>query len=282
MAMKKTVLALDIGGTNTRAAIVDEDYHVLCEKILPTKRGNVNDFMEQIYTAIDELHYDISTISAIGAGVPGVVNRDTGYIYTLPNVDISDIPLGELLLQKYHKKLFLRNDAEVACLGEATIGKGKDYSATFFITISTGLGGSLTKDGHVQDYITEIGHTTFIYKDKPFEYEFLASGTGIVNLAKLHNLDIHSAKELFLLKEEKNQLAILVYNEWLNILTSFLQLINNSYEPDIFVFTGGVFKSKEYFFEDLRLKNDNLYLEECDLKESAGLLGAAVYALQNI
>ncbi len=278
----KKVLAFDIGGTNTRLALVNENFEIEKELKYPTVRGSIEDFLGNIKKIIKDLDVDLSEVSAIGAGVPGVVNRETGFIYTLPNVHIENVALGEFLMKEFNLPLYIRNDAEVACLAEAVLGKGKNFDRVFFITISTGLGGALCVDKLNQDYITEIGHTHFNYHGEYYEYEYLASGDGLVHLCKLHGLEIKSAKELFDLIRAKDEKALYIYKEWLTILTDFITMVQNSYEPDIITVTGGVMKEKAIFFEDLCELNPYSNLTECHFSEGAGLMGAAVLAFQHI
>ena len=278
----KKVLAFDIGGTNTRLALVNENFEIEKELKYPTVRGSIEDFLGNIKKIIKDLNIDLKEVSAIGAGVPGVVNRETGFIYTLPNVHIENVALGEFLKKEFNLPLYIRNDAEVACLAEAVLGKGKNFDRVFFITISTGLGGALCVNKLNQDYITEIGHTHFNYHGEYYEYEYLASGDGLVNLCKLHGLEIKSAKELFDLIRVKDEKALYIYKEWLTILTDFITMVQNSYEPDIITVTGGVMKEKAIFFEDLCELNPYSNLTECHFSEGAGLMGAAVLAFQHI
>ena len=278
----KKVLAFDIGGTNTRLALVNENFEIEKELKYPTVRGSIEDFLANIKKIIKDLDIDLKEVSAIGAGVPGVVNRETGFIYTLPNVHIENVALGEFLMKEFNLPLYIRNDAEVACLAEAVLGKGKNFDRVFFITISTGLGGALCVNKLNQDYVTEIGHTHFNYHGEYYEYEYLASGDGLVNLCKLHGLEIKSAKELFDLIRAKDEKALYIYKEWLTILTDFITMVQNSYEPDIITVTGGVMKEKAIFFEDLCELNPYSNLTECHFSEGAGLMGAAVLAFQHI
>ena len=278
----KKVLAFDIGGTNTRLALVNENFEIEKELKYPTVRGSIEDFLGNIKKIIKDLDIDWKEVSAIGAGVPGVVNRETGFIYTLPNVHIENVALGEFLMKEFNLPLYIRNDAEVACLAEAVLGKGKNFDRVFFITISTGLGGALCVNKLNQDYVTEIGHTHFNYHGEYYEYEYLASGDGLVNLCKLHGLEIKSAKELFDLIRVKDEKALYIYKEWLTILTDFITMVQNSYEPDIITVTGGVMKEKAIFFEDLCELNPYSNLTECHFSEGAGLMGAAVLAFQHI
>lgn len=274
----KKVIAFDIGGTNTRIALINERFEIEKEEIIPTRRDSVEVFL----SSIDELisHFDLKDVLAFGVGIPGVCNRETGYIYDLPNVHIKDIPLGAFIEAKYGKKVFVRNDAEVACLAEAVLGSGKDVDRVFFITISTGLGGALAVDQVNQDYITEIGHTAYEYKGEMQEYEGLASGTGIPKLARLNGLEINDSKEFFTLIREKNPKALIVYQEWLKILTDFIHMVENSYYPDVICITGGVTKDKDVFFEDLKALNPDSNIVICHFKEEAGRIGAGVYAFK--
>lgn len=274
----KKVLAFDIGGTNTRVALINENFEIEKVEIRPTVRDSIDGFLENVDKIIDL--FDLSDVIAFGAGIPGLVNRETGYIYEMSNVHIDDIPFGEHMMKKYGKKSYLRNDAEVACLAEACIGSGKEYERVFFITISTGLGGALVVDQENQDYVTEIGHTAYTYKGDLDEYEHFASGQGIVKLAKANGINIASSREFFDLIRNKDPKALIAKEEWLNVLTDFINLIQNSYSPDIICVTGGVTKAKDLFFKELQDKNPNSNIVECFFKEEAGLIGAATYAFK--
>ena len=275
----KKVLAFDIGGTNMRLALVNEKLEIERIEIRPTVRGDKDAFMNNVVDMISS--FDLKDVIAIGAGVPGVVDRDKRVIINLPNVHIENIEFGKIINEKFGFPVFLRNDAEVACLGEAYSGAGKDYSRVFFITISTGLGGAMTVDNGFQDYITEIGHTLFSYKGEPHEFS-LVSGSYIQKLAALNNFKIEKAAELFDLYEAGDKKAKEVFLEWENILEKFIRLVVDSYLPDIIVFTGGFMNQKHLFFDDIIKMNPDVLIKECKYKTQAGLVGAATFALKEM
>ena len=276
----KKVLSFDIGGTNTRLALVNENLDVEQIEVIPTVKFDNGAFLASIEKLITR--FDLTDVIAFGCGIPGVCNRETGFIYDLPNVHVKNIPFGEYIKNKYKKRIFVRNDAEVACLAEAYNGAGKDREKVFFITISTGLGGALVINKENQDYITEIGHTAYQYKNEVLEYESLASGSGIVNLASINGLHIKDSKEFFNLVSKQNEKALYVYGEWQNILQDFITMIQDSYEPDIICVTGGVMKAKKIFFASLIARNPHSNIVECEHGEEAGLIGAAIYAFKNM
>ena len=274
------VLSFDIGGTNTRLALINEKFEIEQIEIISTITNNSEAFLKNIDNIMSR--FNLNEIKAVGIGIPGVVNRKTGYIYDMPNVGIKDIPLGEYIFKKYKLPVYMQNDAEMACLAEAYIGEGKNYKRVFFITISSGLGGALVVDKENQYYVTEIGHTAYCYKGIWSEYEHLASGNYIKDLAKINGLDVNNSIEFFSLVKEKDEKALSIFKDWLKILTDFITMIQNSYYPDIITFTGGVMKEKDLFFTKLIELNPNSHLVECSTKENAGLIGGGIYAFKNI
>lgn len=274
----KKVLAFDIGGTNMRLALVNEKFEIEKRMDLSTVTGDPEAFMNNCIKLINE--FPLEDVVAIGAGVPGVVNRETGEILDLPHVHIKNVQFGKILSEKFNLPVYLRNDAEVACLGEAYLGAGKDYERVFFITVSTGLGGALCVDQKNQDYVTEVGHTKFIYKNTIQEYG-LVSGINIIKLIKMNDIKgINSAKEMFDGVKAKDSEALRLYDEWFMILNKFVRLMIDSYTPDIICMTGGLMKAKDVFFKRLQDENPDANIVECHFSESAGIMGASVYAFQ--
>lgn len=277
----KKVIALDIGGTNTRCALINENYEIESININPTVSGDVNSFLESVATVISQTVPEITDdIKAISVGLPGRV-RWNGYIDELPNVHISHIPLSEFLSKKFSLPVYVKNDAEVAALAEANVGEYASISPLYFITISTGVGGALTAHGKLVNSSYEIGHTLINYKGKLYEFEHLASGTGLVRLAELNGLKISNSLEFFNLVREKDQLGLKVYNEWLNLLASFIEMIVNMFHPKVFTLTGGVMKSADIFFQDLQAKVPMANLKVCSCGQEAGLIGAASVGLNS-
>lgn len=277
----KKVLAFDCGGTNTRLALINEKLEIEKIEIIPTITDNKEKWISNIVELIEK--FPLENVVAISLGVPGVCDRENGIILEMSNVRIGNVEIRKILNQKFSLPVYIRNDAEVACLGEAYSGAGKSFSRVFFITISTGLGGALCVDKINQDYITEIGHTAFVYKNHLTEYEKLVSGLNITNLAKFNNLDeIKNAKELFEGVRNNNENCLKLFEEWLTVLCKFFELVINSYNPDIICLTGGLTKSKDLFLPKLQEKFKSIKIAECFYKEEAGLYGSAVYGFQSV
>lgn len=275
----KKVIALDIGGTNTRVALVNEAYEIESELIYDTVGNDVGAFLENVAKVIVDGVKSFDDVVAISAGVPGRVRVD-GFIDALPNVGINDVPLREFLENRFHLPAFVANDAEVASLAEANVGPLKDNPSLYFVTISTGVGGALTRQGKLIHSSYEVGHTLTEYQGKLYEFEHLASGTGLVLLSSLNNLNVKNAKEFFHLVKAKDPLALKVKKDWISLLSGWISLIQETFNPKVYALTGGVMKSAELFYEDLKASCPNSKLEFAGCGQRAGLYGAAVLGFQ--
>ncbi len=273
------IVALDIGGTNTRVALINEKYEIESLKIAPTLTHDVPLFLERVRETVEEGIKDWSEVAAIATGVPGRVRYD-GYIYALPNVYIEQVPLAAFLSESFHKPAFVINDAEVAALAESNVGALKMAESLYFVTISTGVGGALTVHGKLRNSSYEAGHTMTAYKNEVHEFEHLVSGGGIVRLAAMNDLRIGDAKEFFELVREGNPLAQSVCRDWVRLVGDWLEMIHAAFEPAVFALTGGVMKSSDVFFDDLRNAAPHCHLEHCALGQEAGLIGSAVLGFQ--
>ena len=277
----KKVIALDIGGTNTRVALINENYELETVLIKNTVVGDKNIFLASVAAIIEEAVPDRSEVIAIAAGVPGRVHAD-GFIEALPNVGITQVPLASYLQATFGLPAFVRNDAEVAALAEANVGPNAAYSSLYFVTVSTGVGGALTMDGRLVQSSYEVGHVVVSYKGKLHEFEHLCSGTGLRQLCHLNGLEVQNSKEFFDLVAIREEKAMVIFHDWLNLFSDWIKMNQEAFEPEVFAFTGGVFKAKDLFFKELQEACPFAHLVECGCGQYAGLIGAGVFGFQSV
>lgn len=275
----KKVVALDIGGTNTRVALINERYEIESVKISPTVVGNTELFLANVEKTINDAIPDLSEVTCFAMGVPGRVRYD-GFIYALPNIHIDNVPLAEYLESHFHKPAYVINDAEVAALAEANVGPFKSAHSLYFVTISTGVGGALTINGKLKNSSYEAGHTMTSYHGEIHEFEHMASGVGLRRLADMNGLEVESARQFFELVKNGNPQANDVYKDWVKMIADWFEMIYDAFTPEVFTVTGGVMKSKAVFWEDLKRAAPHCHLEECGCGQEAGLIGAAVLGFQ--
>lgn len=277
----ETIISIDIGGTNIRIAVIDQDLNVLYFVKEKTIRENEKLFLDNVITMVKKISIQQYNPKAISIGVAGRV-RNENTIDELPNIGIKNVDLATLLNDEFHLPVFIRNDAEMAVIAHANSSTGKLYKRVYFVTISTGLGGALSIDGEVANYIKEIGHTPFLYKGKLYDLESIVAGRGIIKLASMNGLTISSARELFDLVKTKDPLAESIFEDWINLIEDFFKFVHEALRPDVYFIGGGFMNEKELFFERLKRDLPGLNLIADDLKDEVTLIGAAIYGFGKI
>jgi len=142
------ILAADVGGTNIRAAVVDQHgviTHELHSKIGLGDRNisehNLIDKLSAFFCGIIEQQ---NSISAIGIGFPGFFLGDSGVLLASPNLPkLHRLNLAKKLSENLKLPVSVQNDALCAAIGEHRFGAGKDNANLLHITLGTGIGGGL-------------------------------------------------------------------------------------------------------------------------------------------
>jgi len=270
----KHVIALDIGGTNLRAALVNETYQIIEIVVASTPLQNLNVFLEQVKKSIDSLLKKQPNVCAIACGVPGRVD-ESGGIEILPNIGIKNVPLKSFLETNYHLPVVIKNDAVMAAVAEGNLGYGKSLESSYFITISTGIGAAFIANHQLRHSSEEAGHMLVKLGNDYEELEKVASGQGIVKLAAFHGVTIPDAKTFFTLYGQGDKSIKPIFQIWLTYLTDFLKWVDRYYAPKAFILTGGVMKSKDYFWNDLQKAVPHIPLALAQFGQDAGIIGAA-------
>jgi len=275
------VISLDVGGTNLRAAIVNENYEIVRVIRKTTLTGSVELFLKQIVDIIEDLEFASFQPLNIVVDIPGRVRYD-GFIYALPNIRIEKIALKEYLEFYFKLPVYVKNDAEMAGLAEAMLGVGRGLKSTFFITISTGIGGAYVENGHIKQINDEIGHTLYDYQGQYYEFEKLCSGQGLLNLCTLNNVVIEKTAHFFERVRLGDALIFPIFSDWLSLMDQFLDFIEKTYQPSVIALTGGVMRSSDVFLSELQERHPHLLLKPTYFAQDSGLVGSACYGFQQL
>ncbi len=167
MKMKKSIIALDIGGTKVLGALFDQDFNLIDKKKKSTKtHDGIEKILDQIIKVISKLLETAAESNlecvAIGAGVPGVIKD--GVVLFTPNIPWNHYPLADEIEKNFNIPVIIGNDANVSLLGEWGHGVAKNTVNTVGFFIGTGVGGGLILNskiytGHI-GLAGEIGHIT--------------------------------------------------------------------------------------------------------------------------
>ncbi len=196
--MSTFAIGVDLGGTNSRIAAVDERGTLLEKTTTGTQvaRGRdsvINHMCEAIRATATK--FSSSTLAGIGIGVPGIIDMDTGMLRESPNLPGWDnYPVRDEIERRLGTKVILENDANSAALGEQWLGAARDYDDMFMLTLGTGVGGGLVLHGRIwhgmRGMAGEPGHITVQPDGPPCPcgnrgcLEQLASATAIVRMAR--------------------------------------------------------------------------------------------------
>ncbi|MCM8777334.1 MAG: ROK family protein [Candidatus Omnitrophica bacterium] len=168
--MRKAV-GIDIGGTYIKVGLTDESGRVFKKQQFPTmaEKGSKEVVLKQIEKGIEFVLEGLKEHPAgIGIGTPGVVDNE-GTVFEAPNIPgWHNLPLKKIFSEKYNLPVVVENDVNSITWGEFLYGAGKGYNTIICITLGTGVGGGIVKDGKLlrgsKYSALEIGHIPIDYK----------------------------------------------------------------------------------------------------------------------
>ena len=137
---------IDLGGTKIQAVVVDERHDALgsARRPTPTSGGPEDVAAEMaatLHEAAEQAGEDVSALSGIGVGSPGVVSEGTvTSARNLPGWEGS-FPLAERLQELLGPSVRLGNDVQVATVAEVELGAGRPFQSLLGVFWGTGVGG---------------------------------------------------------------------------------------------------------------------------------------------
>lgn len=312
----KPVLAVDLGGTKIRSAIVPPDGKIfLSNNYLTEANKGTETVVRKIIFAIEDImmkaESGIKDFGGLAIAAAGILDTNKGAVTASPSLPgWRDVPLKSILENKFGIDVLLINDASAAALGEYYYGAGKNVQNLIYLTVSTGIGGGIIIDGKlyagVDGCAGEIGHMVIESHGTQCNcgnygcLEILASGTAIAKEAQRR---INEGEESSLIDLTKNipgsitsetvalaarggdTLACEVINRAANYLGIGIANLINIFNPEMIIVGGGVSKMGEMLLEPIRntviqrafyLPAKTARIVRSVLGDDAGILGAAV------
>lgn len=168
-------VGVDLGGTNTKAALVDAESGVLFSRSAPTRAELGPDVvLDDIAELVRALMLDagIEAVQGIGVGAPGAIDWERTTITQPPNIPgWGKVNLRTALRERLELPelpVIVENDANVAGLGSAYFGAGKPHDSFIMVTLGTGVGGAIIYQNQIFRGATgaagELGHMTIDYE----------------------------------------------------------------------------------------------------------------------
>lgn len=185
------VLAVDIGGTSMRAAVIALDGALRAQAQIPTTEGRDGDDLFARLAGLCRGVVEASggPVAAIGVGCAGPMVYPAGEVSPLNVPHWRGFPLRERLQAAFGLPTIVDNDAKAVAVGEHWLGAGRDERHLVGMVVSTGVGGGIILDGRLlhgaRGNAGHIGHVV-VWPDGPLCrcgargcVEAVASGTGL-------------------------------------------------------------------------------------------------------
>ncbi|MDR0882240.1 MAG: ROK family protein [Candidatus Adiutrix sp.] len=165
--MTKRYLALDVGGTNITAGLVDQEGLVLARRAFATLAGRppkdvINDMAAHLRAVATESSAGPPP-RALAVGLPGWINQERGLLIQAPNVPgWVNVPMADIMSRMLGLPVCLENDGNLYALGEWLYGAGQGLNNLLVVTLGTGVGGGLILEKKLWNgsfaSAVEIGH----------------------------------------------------------------------------------------------------------------------------
>ena len=307
-------IGIDLGGTTIKIGAVSEEGQIIVQTERPTGADRpFEDVIRDMADGIKELQGTNSvctSIAAIGVGVPGGVNNETGHVYNCNNLGWLDVPFRDEMAKYFDCPILLDNDANVAALAENTAGVSKGCSSSVLITLGTGVGSGIVIDGKifsgVHGVAGEIGHMTLVPDGIPCTcgrrgcVERYCSATSLIEAGRTAclryadnaiarkvsgNLDKITAKIVIDAAKEGDLQAKRIVEDYAKKLANVIENTIVFLDPEMIVLGGGVSRAGDYLLDmvksylpthELGQKLSEPKIALASLGNDAGIIGAAM------
>jgi len=289
--MTDHVLAVDLGGTNMRAAVVAVDGDVLLRRSQPTPRQDT--CPDALLGLVGGVLADHPVASAV-IGVPGRIHHAAGALEYAPNLPAHwpGALREDLLATELGVPVALANDADLATVGEAFFGAGQGTADVVYLTVSTGVGAGVVLAGQLvrgRRSLAELGHTIIdrhaLAEGGPATVEDLGSGTALGRLGATRGLP-SSGAELSALVRDGDATAIEVWEEVARVVGLAVANVAHLFAPEVVVLGGGMGRDPGLLAtvraglaeHGPRALQPPIEVRTAELGDDAGLVGAAGWA----
>jgi glucokinase len=235
------LIGVDLGGTKVAAGRIDgEELSKVIYKLIPAKSDDPRDIIDVIITVIEQLFDE--HVLGIGIGIPGLVDREEGIVNDVQNIPSwKEVHLKNILETHFQVPVYLDNDANCFALGESRFGKGKGENDFVGITLGTGMGGGIIKDGFLLSDAHcgsgEFGNIPYLDSI----YEDYCSGKFFVKQFG------HKGEELAEAAAEGDQFALRAFDEFGRHLANAIKTIKLAVDPRKVIIGGSVAQASKYF-----------------------------------
>lgn len=274
------IIGIDIGGTSIEGGRIE------CGQIISYAKADTQaDIGGE--TTIGVLKGVISQLidgqtTAIGIGVPSVVNRRTGVVYNVQNIaGWDEVPLKDILEAEFSLPVFVDNDANCFAYGEKIFGKGRDIENFVGVTLGTGLGAGII---HNHRLLSDANCGSGEFGEIPYMNVKLEDYCGSRFFTGRAG---RSGYEIATDARKGDSEAIGVFKEYGRHMAFLVKIVMLTLDPEAIIFGGAISKSFDLFEEAIMANlSDFPYPKSVERikimrseQDNSGILGAGALCL---
>lgn len=305
------VVAIDIGATNLRAALFNNENAVRVEKTL-TPRTNGDDLINVMEELVKKVAPD-RDFQAIGIASIGPLDLSKGMLLWAPNLGYGNVRLRDSMGESFKRPVYLVNDAMAGAWAEKVLGRGREMNDLAYITMSTGLGVGAVVDGNLlvgrRGNAHELGHSVVNFDQDvkcgcggTGHWEAYVGGRNIPRTAQLltsswrgaHTRAYEDAargaitpEELYLLAKSGDEFAMHVVDFINMVHAAGIATLVAAYDPEAIFIGGSIYLYNEDIIKPGVLKYLAKYvgvlgvprIERCTFGDEQVMYGAAAAAI---
>jgi len=317
--LEPVAIGVDLGGTKIDIAIVDSSGKVRERQLLKTRvKEGPEAIVQDIAETVQDLRKKETNgeFYGVGVGVAGQIEKETGVVLFAPNLSWNNFPLQDELSDLLHLPTWVINDVRAATWGELLHGAGEGCEDVLCLFVGTGIGGGIISGGKFLIGSTntagEIGHMTIDLHGPKCTcgsygcFESIAGGWGIARrIQEVLSYDPAGRQELLQFKKDEKSTftarevleaykkgipaAEKVVEEVKAALVAGVSNLVNILNPEKIILGGGIIQGLPELIDvihkgvskrALKTPAKALQIVEAELKDEAGVIGAAAYAMQ--
>ncbi len=288
-------IGIDIGGTNLKAGLVDENYQIAATKKQPLQFASMEQMGETLakmaIDLVEENNIPRDQVASVGMGFPGPVDDKRGVVIKTVNIPIRFMPVAEMFHRYWDGvPVHLGNDADCAALGEFYHYEDKNIESLILVTLGTGIGTGIILNGKIHTGINgcagEGGHIVLVHGGEQCTcgrrgcWERYASANALIRqtIAAMDqnkesimwgmvggDLGRVDGRTAFEGKHRGDATAQAVIAQYLRYLADGLSNFINIFQPEVIALGGGVSQAQD---NDLLLPLQSMVLEDCFGREA--------------
>lgn len=305
----RLAIGIDLGGTSTKLALVDQSGSIIAASCFPTNGdAGTDQFIDAAIKAIGQLialrSIDRAELVGVGVGSPGPIDLRSGMLLKTANLPWVNFPIRDQLAARLKLPVVLDNDANAAAFGEYWCAGQGGCRNIVLLTLGTGVGAGVVLDGKVlhgqYDNAGELGH--MIVSPNGLlcgcgQHGCLEAYSSAGAIARrfeqaikggeetsLSATDVNDAKAVSCGAKRGDTLCHRLWNEACFYLAIAAINIQHAYNPEVILLGGGMSDAGQFLLETVRghfeankwnLHNDFPRIELARLGSDAGVIGAA-------